>query len=107
MSEIQIAIAAPDPIPATEELLAIEGLSGSYVVENETEKVELLTAIATIIGIVGGTIAIAEKIYGWYQAYRKGKDKKTVEKVMLISDDGKKLLLEGATVEQIKALLDD
>lgn len=106
MSEIQIAIASPDPIPATEELLAIDGLSGSYAVDDEIEKAGVLTAIATIVAITAGTLTIAEKIYKWYQAYRKGKEQKTIAKAMLISADGKKLLLEGATPDQIKALLD-
>jgi hypothetical protein len=107
MADIQVAIAGTDAVVATEALLAIDGISGTYAVDSETDKEGILITIATIVGLVGGTLAIAEQIRKWYQAYRSGKDQKTIEKVVLVSASGQRLLLENATTEQIKALLDN
>ncbi len=106
MADIQVAITGPDAVVATEALLALDGISGTYAVDGETDKEGILVTIATIVGLVGGTLAIAEQIRQWYQAYRKGKDTKTIEKVVIVSASGQRLLLENATTEQIKALLD-
>jgi hypothetical protein len=106
MADIQVAIAGQDAVAATTALLAIDGLSGNYVVESEAEREGILTTIATIVALVGGTMAIAEQIRQWYRAYRSGKDNQTIEKVVLVSQSGQRLLLENATTEDIKALLD-
>lgn len=110
MADIQVAIAGQDAVAATEALLALEGVSGTYAVESEADKEGILVTIATIVGLVGGTLAIAEQMRQWYLAYRQskdqGKDTKTIEKVVLVSASGQRLLLENATTEQIKALLD-
>ncbi len=67
-----------------------------------------ITTIGAIVGIVGGSIAIAEKIYNLYQKYkRSNKSSQKIDKVLLISRKGKRLLLEGATIEEIKEILDD
>jgi hypothetical protein len=107
MADIQVAIAGTDAVVATEALLAMDGISGTYAVDSETDKEGILITIATIVGLVGGTLAIAEQIRKWYQAYRSGEDQKTIEKVVLVSASGQRLLLENATTEQIKALLDN
>ncbi|MGF2038213.1 MAG: hypothetical protein RMZ43_023345 [Nostoc sp. CmiVER01] len=63
MAEIQLAIEGKDAIAATEALLAIPGISGNYAVSADAPKREGVTAtVATIVGIVGGAIAIAEQI---------------------------------------------
>lgn len=103
---IQVAIAGPGAVPATEALLAIDGVSGTYTVNDEVEREGVLVTIATIVGLVGGTLAIAEQIRRWYQEYRQGKNKQTLEKVVLVAQNGQRLLLENATPEQIKAVLD-
>lgn len=106
MADIQVAIAGLDAVDATEALLAINGISGTYAVDDETEREGVLATIATIVGLVGGTMAIAEQIRQWYRAYRQGKDAKTIEKVVIVGPKGQRLLLEKATTEDIKALLD-
>lgn len=105
---IRVAIAGSGAVPATEALLAIDGVSGTYTVNDEVEREGVLVTIATIVGLVGGTLAIAEQIRRWYQEYRQGKDKgkQTLEKVVLVAQNGQRLLLENATPEQIKAVLD-
>lgn len=58
MADIQMAIAGLDAVEATEALLAIDGISGTYAVEGEAEREGVLMTIATIVGLVGGTLAI-------------------------------------------------
>ncbi len=54
MADIQVAIEGEDAVSATEELLQISGISGSYVTPTETEREGTAATIATIVGIVGG-----------------------------------------------------
>lgn len=59
MADIQVAIAGTDAVAATEALLAIDGVSGTYRVDGETDREGILVTIATIVSLVGGTLAIA------------------------------------------------
>jgi hypothetical protein len=104
MANIQLEIQGQDAIAATKELLSMPEVSGTWEIVKEKE---LVTTIATIVGIVGGTIAIAEQIRKWYQEYQKGKSGKKIEKVLLVGRNGRHLLLENATLEQIKQILDE
>jgi hypothetical protein len=104
MANIQLEIQGQGAIAATEELLSMPEVSGTWEIVREKE---LVTTIATIVGIVGGTIAIAEQIRKWYQEYQKGKSGKKIEKVLLVGRNGRHLLLENATLEQIKQILDE
>ena len=107
MANIQIEIQGNDAIAASEELFSLAEISGNWQRVDEVERGEIITTIGAIIGIVGGSIAIAEKIYNWYLKYKQGKSLKKIDKVLLVSSKGKRLLLEDATVEQIKAILED
>jgi len=73
MADIQFEIQGQDAVAATEELLSTSGLTGDWTVavEDKTSKEAVITTVATIVGIVGGTIAIAEQIRKWYQDYKK------------------------------------
>jgi hypothetical protein len=107
-SQMKIEIQGQDAIAATEELLAIEGVSGSYETLDEVEREGTLTTIATIVGIVGGSLTVAEKLYQVHQKYQKslqGNTTPRIEKVMIVADNGKRLLLKNATVEQIQEIL--
>ena len=111
MVDIQLSIEGKDAVLATEELLEIPGISGSWETPSENQRELALATVATIIGITTGTIAIAEKIYAWYQKYREHQQASSttshsVEKVLLIGKNGQRLLLEHATVEQIQQILD-
>ena len=102
---ITFAIEGSAAVEAAEALLAIEGLSGGLEAEDGLSKDGGLTAIATIVGIVGGTTALAEQIRKWYVAYKKRQSTKTIEKVLIITPNGR-FLLENATVEQISKALE-
>ncbi len=107
MAEIQLAIEGKDAIAVTEELLAIPGISGNYKVSSEAQEREpVVTTVATIVGIVGGTLAIAEQIRKWYQEYKVKQSGKRIEKVLIVGRNGRRLLLEDATLEEIRQILE-
>jgi len=106
MADIQFEVQGEDAVAATTELFSIEGLSGNWEAVTEEDKEGTLATIGAIVGIVGGTIAIAEQIRKWYKEYQKGKSGKKIDKVLLVSRSGKRLLLKDATVEQIKQILE-
>jgi hypothetical protein len=107
MAEIQVAIEGEDAIAATEELLAIPGISGNYTVSSEAaEREPVITTVATIVGIVGGSIAIAEQIRKWYQEYEAKQSGKRIEKVLIVGRNGRRLLLKDATLEEIREILE-
>jgi hypothetical protein len=107
MAEIQLVIEGEDAIASTEELLKIPGISGNYQVSSEVSEREGVTAtIASIVGIVGGSIAIAEQIRKWYQEYQGKQSGKRIEKVLIVGRNGRRLLLKDATVEQIRQILE-
>jgi hypothetical protein len=108
MANILIEVQGEAAVAATSALLATPGLEGNWETEAGTEREGVLVTIATIVGIVGGTMAIAEQIRKWYQEYRKGKSGQNIEKVVIMSRSGRRLvLMENVTVEQIQQLLED
>lgn len=106
---MKIEVRGQDAISATEELLEIEGFQGSYqVIENTEREGVTITTIATIVGIVGGSLTIAEKLYDLNKRYQQSLENPggvKIEKVLIVADDGRRLLLQDATVEQIQAIL--
>lgn len=106
---MKIEIQGRDAVQATEELLAIEGLEGSYQTIDEVERSATLATIATIVGIASGTLTIGEKLYQWKEKYQKSltdPNGSRIEKVLIVTDDNRRLLLKDATLEQIKEILD-
>jgi hypothetical protein len=107
---MKIEIQGQDAIKATEELLAIEGLEGSYQTIEEVEREGTLATIATIVGIVSGTWTVAESIHKWKEKHQKSLHDPTgarIEKVLIVTNDNQRLLLKDATVEQIKEILEN
>jgi hypothetical protein len=104
---MQIEIQGRDAVAATEELLSLEGIQGSYETGKEVEREGTLATIANIVEIFG-TVTIAEKIYHWYKKYQKSPPNSTelrIEKVLIVSPNGNRLLLKDATVEQIQEIM--
>ncbi|MDJ0577808.1 MAG: hypothetical protein QNJ65_21935 [Xenococcaceae cyanobacterium MO_234.B1] len=110
---MKIEIQGRDAVLATKELLAIEGLEGSYQILEEVERGEVnttLVTIATIVAITSGTLTIAEKLYQWNQKYQKSLQNPVgarIEKVLIVAPNGNRLLLKDATVKQIHEVLGD
>lgn len=106
MAELQIAIEGTAADTAAEELVALDGVQGSYEVSDAVQKDGGLTAVATIVGIVGGVMTIADQLHKWYAAWRaKQQDPRKLGKVLIVTEKGR-LLLEGATVEDIAKVLE-
>jgi len=104
---MRIEIVGKEAESAVKELLNLEEIEGSYVTRDEAQKEGVLTTIATIVAIAGGSLAIAEKLYNWYQKYKQRNSGKSIEKAMIIMDDGQRFFLENVTLEQLKKLLDN
>ncbi|MGB6300992.1 MAG: hypothetical protein WBF90_33120 [Rivularia sp. (in: cyanobacteria)] len=47
----------------------------------------------------------AEQIRKWYLEYKQHKSGKKIAKVLIVGKNGERLLLEGATAEQINKIL--
>ncbi|MEM9484299.1 MAG: hypothetical protein AAGA83_11470 [Cyanobacteria bacterium P01_F01_bin.116] len=106
MAELQIAIAGPAADTAAEALVALDGINGSYEVSDAVQKDGGLTAIATIVGLAVGVMEIAEKLHQWYSAWReRQKEQPKIDKVLIVTEKGR-LLLEGATIEDIAKALE-
>ena len=107
MAELLVEIQGKDSVAATEEFFSIPGMLGSWEPVEEVEKEGTITTVATIVGFVGGILAIAEQIRKWYQEYKQGKSGKKIEKVLIVGRNGRRLLLENATLDQIKQILEE
>lgn len=102
---IEFEVEGAGAIEATAALFALPEIEGEWETA-PPEREAVIATIGTIIGIVGGTMAIAEQIRKWYLEYRQGKNGKKIEKVLLVGRDGNRIVLENATLEEIKQLLD-
>lgn len=105
MTEVKVSLEGEEVDIAAEKLFETTGLQGNWEVAKGSvpTKEGTLAVIATVIGIVGGTVAVAEQIRKWYQEYKKSKKTFTV---VLVADDVR-LVLEDATREDICALLEE
>jgi len=106
---MKVEIQGQDAVNATEALLRIKGLEGSYQMLDAVEREGTLVTIATIVGIVSGSLTVAEKLYAWNRKYQKSLENPAgakIEKVLIVAEDGRRLLLQDATVEQIKDILE-
>ena len=103
---MKVEIQGQDAVEATKELLAIEGLEGSYETVSEVEREGTLATIATIVGITVGTMTIAEKLYQAKKRYFQDPAGPKIEKVLIVAPNGRRLLLKDATIEQIKEILE-
>jgi hypothetical protein len=104
MADIQIAITGQNSVAATEALMAIPGVTGTWQADESAQRDGGVTAtIATVVGIVGGSMAITEQIRKWYLEYRDGKSSdKKIEKVLIVGKNGRRLLLASPHGEQIQ-----
>ncbi|MBE7552724.1 MAG: hypothetical protein HS126_16765 [Anaerolineales bacterium] len=107
MSTIQFAIEGEGAADAAASLVALPELSGSWEATGADEREITLAAIATVVGITGGTLAAAEQIRKWYAEWQKGKSGKTIKKVVLVGSKGKRIQLENATAREINEVLQE
>jgi len=91
---MQIEIEGLDAIKVAQDILEMEGVQGSYEVISEVEKEGTLATIATIIGIISGTIAIAEKLYQLKRKMLDSPETPKSERVLIVSKNADRLLLK-------------
>jgi hypothetical protein len=103
MAEIQIGIEGEAAPAAAEALVNIPGITGSYEVPPQKDTV--VAAIATIIGIVGGAVALAEQLRKWYQEWQTAQKDKEFHVVIYDPETGNRVLLKNASVEEITEIL--
>ena len=106
---MKIEIQGEGAVNATEKLLQIEGVQGSYQTLDAVEREGTLVTIATIVGIVSGSLTVAEKLDEWNKKYQNSPQDLAgarIEKVLIVAEDGRRLLLKDATVDQIKDILE-
>ena len=77
----------------------MEGIEGSYDVDEEIQREGVLATIASIIGIASGALTIAEQIRKWYQEYKQGKSGKKIAKVLIVGRNGDRLISTTAKVK--------
>ena len=102
---ITIAIEGACADEAATALLKLDGIQGQYEPDKTVTRDGGLTAIATIVAIVGGTMAIAEQIRKWYAEYRQRPGDKKLDKVLIVTPNGR-FLLENATINEISKALE-
>jgi hypothetical protein len=105
MAEIQLTVEGEGAIAATKALLAIPDIQGSYKPAGETDREIVLATIVTILAAAKSGIDVAAKIHEWYQRSKQGSGAQKIDKALLIGSRGQRILLEGATVEQIRNIL--
>jgi hypothetical protein len=102
---MQIEIQGPDAIKVAQDIVATDGVQGTYEVVSEVEREGTLATIATIIGITTGAMTIAEKLYELNKKSVNSPESVKIERVLLVGKDGDRLLLKDATLEQLQKLL--
>jgi hypothetical protein len=102
---MQIEIQGRDAIKVAQDIVATDGVQGSYEVISEVEKGPLAT-IATIIGITTGAMTIAEKLYELNKKSVNSPESVKIERVLVVGKNGDRLLLKDATLEQLQRLLE-
>ncbi len=105
MAEIKVSIEGKGSKTAAESLFEIADLQGNWETVNLTPTKDggVLAIIATIVGIVGTTLAVAEQIRQWYLQQKKAQKK--LENVVLVAGDTR-VVLENATVDDIRTVLE-
>ncbi len=105
---MKIEIQGRDAVQATKELLAIEGISGSYEIEDKIEKEGTVAIVVVTVTVIAGIVTIADNIHRWIEKYnscQQNPNESRIDKVLIVTADGRRLILEGITVEQIKEIL--
>lgn len=105
MAEVKLSLEGEDASIAAAKLFETTGLQGSWELANNSlpTKEGTLAVIGTVVGIVGGTIAVAEQVRKWYQEHKRAKKKFDV---VLVAGDVR-VVLENATIEDICAVLEE
>jgi Na+/glutamate symporter len=105
MAEVKLSLEGDKADIAAKKFFETTGLQGSWEIAlgSLPTKEGTLAVIGTIVGVVGGTVAVAEQIRKWYQEHKRSNKKFNV---VLVADDVR-VVLENATIEDICAVLEE
>lgn len=105
MSDLKLSLEGENADVAANQLLKTTGLQGSWEMARKDSQTKdgTLAVIATIVGITCGTTTVAEQIRKWYLEHKKSQ--RTFNVVLVVDDI--RLVLEDASSEDIKAVLDE
>ena len=105
---ISVGIGGDEAARALDELLAIPGIRGSADpsdASGPTRDGGLLAATATIVGIIGGAVAIAAQIIAWRDQWKKRAGATRLDAI-LEDAKGNRVILDNATLEEVTAALE-
>ncbi|GAA1752737.1 hypothetical protein [Luedemannella helvata] len=108
----QLLVEGVEAVEATRELATIDGLVLDWRIQKsaEPEKImETVTVIATIAGVAGSAVTIADQIVKWRERWKaRGRpgQEKAIEKV-IINIDNRRILLDPMSAAEIAKLLAD
>ena len=105
MPAIRLIVEGEHAVEASENLKEIEGLTATVEPIVEEHKEIALATVVSITAIAVGAVTIADKFITWYRDWKKGKDEKRIEKVIIEGPDGTRVLMENATPEDVAAIL--
>lgn len=105
MTQIKLSLEGEEADIAAKKLFETTGLQGSWEIAQGSlpTKEGTLAVIGTVVGIVGGTVAVAEQIRKWYQEHKRSNKRFDV---VIVADDTR-VVLENATIEDICAVLEE
>ncbi len=113
MATIKLSIEGPGAVEATEKLVSLPELSADWELKGGDHRSLTLATVVTILGMVGtgvgavgSAVGVARQLYGWYQEWSQGKEETMIEKVVLQTPDGTRILLEDTTPEELAELLE-
>ncbi|HEY9802448.1 MAG TPA: hypothetical protein V6D25_18955 [Leptolyngbyaceae cyanobacterium] len=105
MPKVKLSLEGEQVDIAAAKLFETTGLQGSWEVATSSlpTKEGTLAVIGTVVGIVGGTIAVAEQLRKWYQEYKRANKRFDV----VLVGENVRVVLENATIEDICAVLEE
>ena len=110
MREIEFSIEGTGAEEAAQELFDMKGVMGHWQIdvdaEDDPDNEGTLTTLATIVGITGSAYTIAEQIRKWYMDWKKGKKDKKLKKIVLVTSDGRQMLLDHVSVNSLSKMLE-
>jgi len=104
--QVTVAVEGPGADRALAELLRIDGIHGEVQPADRREVTrsgDVLEAIGTIVGIVGGIAPVASSIVKWWKSKRANENDRF--RVVIEDTKGNRISLDQATPEQISAIL--
>ncbi|MBI4747504.1 MAG: hypothetical protein HY774_03405 [Acidobacteria bacterium] len=105
MPAIRLIVEGEHAVDASRNLQEIQELTATVEPIVEEHKEIALATIVSIVAMTAGAVTVADKLIIWYRDWKKGKDEKRIEKVIIEGPDGTRVLMENAKPEDVAAIL--